>query len=192
MQLGPVRYKYSAKERAEKQGIGHFIYPRFTRLVDLSENITITEALSLVARDELRNLQIVADVKECIRLGRTPIVMTKRKDHAAILYDMLKGEARHTFLLQGGGSMKERAALREKMAAVPSVESMLAVAIGQYIGEGFNYPRLDTLLLAMPISFEGNVEQYAGRLNRDYEGKKGCYHFRLHRQIYPYSGAYVL
>lgn len=56
MQLGPVRYKYSAKERAEKQGIGHFIYPRFTRLVDLSENITITEALSLVARDELRNL----------------------------------------------------------------------------------------------------------------------------------------
>ena len=65
MQLGPVRYKYSAKERAE--------------------NITITEALSLVARDELRNLQIVADVKECIRLGRTPIVMTKRKDHAAIL-----------------------------------------------------------------------------------------------------------
>ena len=172
MQLGPVRYKYSAKERAEKQGIGHFIYPRFTRLVDLSENITITEALSLVARDELRNLQIVADVKECIRLGRTPIVMTKRKDHAAILYDMLKGEARHTFLLQGGGSMKERAALREKMAAVPSDESMLAVAIGQYIGEGFNYPRLDTLLLAMPISFEGNVEQYAGRLNRDYEGKQ--------------------
>ena len=162
----------SAKERAEKQGIGHFIYPRFTRLVDLSENITITEALSFVARDELRNLQIVADVKECIRLGRTPIVMTKRKDHAAILYDMLKGEARHTFLLQGGGSMKERAALREKMAAVPSDESMLAVAIGQYIGEGFNYPRLDTLLLAMPISFEGNVEQYAGRLNRDYEGKK--------------------
>ena len=138
MQLGPVRYKYSAKERAEKQGIGHFIYPRFTRLVDLSEKITITEALILVARDELRNLQIVEDVKECISLGRTPIVMTKRKDHAAILYDMLKGEARHTFLLQGGGSMKERAAL----------------------------------LLAMPISFEGNVEQYAGRLNRDYEGKK--------------------
>lgn len=58
------------------------------------------------------------------------------------------------------------------MASVPKQDTMVAVAIGQYIGEGFNYPRLDTLLLAMPISFENNVEQYAGRLNRDYEGKK--------------------
>lgn len=172
MQLGPVRYKYTAKERAEKQGIGHYIYPRFTRIVDVAENTSITEAMSLVANNELRNLQIVADVKECIHLGRTPIVMTKRKEHAALLYDLLRGEAKHTFLLQGGGGLKERAKLREQMAAVPADESMLVVAIGQYVGEGFNYPRLDTLLLAMPISFEGNVEQYAGRLNRDYEGKK--------------------
>ena len=172
MQLGLVRYKYTAKDRAEKQGIGHYIYPRFTRIVDVSDNISITEALSLVSGSELRNLQIVADVKECIHLGRTPIVMTKRKEHAAILFDMLSGVAEHTFLLQGGGGLKERAKLREQMAAVPADESMLVVAIGQYVGEGFNYPRLDTLLLAMPISFEGNVEQYAGRLNRDYEGKK--------------------
>lgn len=68
--------------------------------------------------------------------------------------------------------MKARAELRAKMAAVSRDESMIIVATGQYIGEGFNYPRLDTMLLAMPISFEGNVEQYAGRLNRDYEGKK--------------------
>lgn len=172
MQLGPVRYKYTAKDRAEKQGIGHYIYPRFTRIVDVSDNISITEALSLVSGSELRNLQIVADVKECIHLGRTPIVMTKRKEHAAILFDMLSGVAEHTFLLQGGGGLKERTKLREQMAAVPADESMLVVAIGQYVGEGFNYPRLDTLLLAMPISFEGNVEQYAGRLNRDYERKK--------------------
>ena len=78
----------------------------------------------------------------------------------------------HVFLLQGGKSLKARAELREKMAAVGRDESMIMVATGQYIGEGFNYPRLDTMLLAMPISFEGNVEQYAGRLNRDYEGKK--------------------
>lgn len=71
------------------------------------------------------------------------------------------------------------------MAAVPKDETMLAVAIGQYVGEGFNYPRLDTLLLAMPISFESNVEQYAGRLNRDYEGKKDVAVFDYIDQYVP-------
>ncbi len=49
---------------------------------------------------------------------------------------------------------------------------MILVATGQKIGEGFDYPRLDTLMLAAPVSFEGRLEQYIGRLNRDYEGKK--------------------
>lgn len=49
---------------------------------------------------------------------------------------------------------------------------MIAVAIGNYIGEGFNFPRFGTLLLAMPISWSANVEQYAGRINRDFAGRK--------------------
>lgn len=173
MHIGPVRYTYSAKERAAKQGIGHYVYPRFTRLIDVSaEKLTITKAFGLVVSNSLRNSQIVADAVDCINKGRTPIVMTKRKDHASELYGALKDAARHVFLLQGGGSVKEREAIRCRMESVPKDESMALVAIGQYVGEGFNYPRLDTLLLAMPISFENNVEQYAGRLNRDYEGKK--------------------
>ena len=46
------------------------------------------------------------------------------------------------------------------------------VATGSLIGEGFDFPRLDTLFMAMPVSFRSVVEQYAGRLNRDYEGKE--------------------
>lgn len=185
MQLGPVRHRYSALERAEKQGIGHYVYPRFTRVVDVSEKLEISEALSLVAGSETRNLQIVSDTIECVKMGRTPIVMTKRKEHAARLYEMLRGSVQHVFLLQGGGSLKERELLRNRMAAVPKDETMLAVAIGQYVGEGFNYPRLDTLLLAMPISFESNVEQYAGRLNRDYDGKKDVIIFDYIDQYVP-------
>ena len=117
-------------------------------------------------------MQIIADTVDCVKKGRTPLVMTKYREHAQRLYDALLGAADYVFLLQGGNSLKARATLREKMQAVGRDETMIVVAIGQYIGEGFNYPRLDTLLLAMPISFEGNVEQYAGRLNRDYEGKK--------------------
>jgi len=138
-----------------------------------------------VADSEMRNLQIVNDTIECIKQGRTPIVMTKRKDHAAKLYGMLQGCAQHVFLLQGGGGLKERESLRQQMASVPKEDTMVAVAIGQYIGEGFNYPRLDTLLLAMPISFENNVEQYAGRLNRDYEGKKDVIIFDYIDQYVP-------
>ena len=174
MQLGPIRHRYTAKERAIKQGIGHYVYPRFTRMVDLSPSNDkhISELYRLIADSELRNMQIVADAVDCVKKGRTPVVMTKYREHAEILNGLLQGAADHVFLLQGGKSLKARAELREKMAEVDRDESMIMVATGQYIGEGFNYPRLDTMLLAMPISFEGNVEQYAGRLNRDYEGKK--------------------
>lgn len=174
MQFGPVRHKYTAKDRAEKQGIGHFVYPRFTRLVDLeaNDNLHISDCFDMVCKSEIRNVQIVAETIDCVKKGRTPLVMTKYREHAQALYHKLQGAADYVFLLQGGNSLKARSALREKMLAVGRDETMIVVAIGQYIGEGFNYPRLDTLLLAMPISFEGNVEQYAGRLNRDYEGKK--------------------
>ena len=174
MQFGPIRHRYTAKERAEKQGIGHFVYPRFTRLVDVEGNGDrhISDYFEMVCKSEMRNLLIVADTVDSVKKGRTPLVMTKYREHAQNLYNALQGAADHVFLLQGGNSLKARAALRDKMLAVGRDETMIVVAIGQYIGEGFNYPRLDTLLLTMPISFEGNVEQYAGRLNRDYDGKK--------------------
>ena len=187
MQLGPIRHRYTAKERAQKQGIGHYIYPRFTRLVDLnqSEDKNPSDYYRLIMQSVLRNMQIVSDVIDCVKRGRTPVVMTKYKEHAQKLYDMLQGVADHVFLLQGGKSLKERAAIREQMAAVRADESLVLVAIGQYVGEGFNYPRLDTMLLAMPISFEGNVEQHAGRLNRDYEGKKDAIIFDYIDQHVP-------
>lgn len=186
MQLGPIRYRYTTKERAQKQGIGHFIYPRFTRLADLSpsDDRMMHELNQLIIQSEIRTHQIVADAVDCIRKGRTPVVMTKSRIHAEMLYSQLKKSADHVFLLLGGKSQKARAELREQMAIVPRSDSLLVVATGQYIGEGFNYPRLDTMLLAMPISFEGNVEQYAGRLNRDYEGKKDVI-------IYDYIDQYV-
>ena len=186
MQLGPIRYRYTTKERAQKQGIGHFIYPRFTRLADLSpsDGRMMHELNQLIIQSEIRTHQIVADAVDCIRKGRTPVVMTKSRIHAEMLYSQLKESADHVFLLLGGKSQKARAELREQMTIVPRSDSLLVVATGQYIGEGFNYPRLDTMLLAMPISFEGNVEQYAGRLNRDYEGKKDVI-------IYDYIDQYV-
>lgn len=192
MYLGPIRFRYTAKDRALKQGIGHFVYPRFTRLISLeTEKQHISGLYKSVIGSEIRNSQIVRDVKHCISLGRTPLVITKQKEHASILYKLLQDSSDHIFLLQGGRSSKERDKLRQEMNAVPASESVILVAIDKYIGEGFNYPRLDTLFITMPMAWEGNVEQYAGRLNRDYEGKKDViiydyvdYHIRQFSNMY--------
>lgn len=173
MQFGPIRYRYTAKDKAKAQGVEHYVYPRFTRLVHANgEKIKINEAYKEVIASETRNEQIVNDVVECVESGRTPLVLTKFKEHAAILMEQLKGKSDHIFLLQGGKSTEERDTIREKMRSVPEDETVILVAIGKYIGEGFNYPRLDTMMLTTPISYDGNVEQYAGRLHRDYEGKQ--------------------
>ena len=171
MQFGSVRFRYTAKERAEKQGIDHFVYPRFTMLVSTA-NLKVMEANRAVIECESRNEQIIADVENCIQNGRTPLVLTKYKEHAELLYQRLQGKADHVYLLQGGGSRKAKDKMRIQMRAISDAESIVLVAIDKYIGEGFNFPRLDTMMLTMPAAAEGNIEQFAGRLHRDYETKK--------------------
>jgi superfamily II DNA or RNA helicase len=172
MQFGPIRYSYTAKDKARCQGIEHFVYPRFTRLVHAEgETLKINKAYQMVRESDIRNKQIIADVETCLANGRTPLVLTKFKEHAAYLHEKLNSCTDHIFLLQGGRSAKERDAIRKQMKEVPENETIVLVAIGQYIGEGFNYPRLDTMMLTTPIAWHGNVEQYAGRLHRDFEGK---------------------
>ena len=185
MQFGPIRYRYTARDRAAAQNVRHFVYPRFTRLfVPNANRLSYNQARRAVVESEVRNEQILTDVTACLQAGRTPLVLTKEKEHAAFLYEHIKPNADHVFLLQGGSSAKQKEELRAQMRAVHPTESVVLVAIGQYIGEGFNFPRLDTMMLTMPISWQGNVEQYAGRLHRDYEGKQDVI-------IYDYVDAHI-
>lgn len=101
-----------------------------------------------------------------------------------LLYDTLKDEADHVFLLYGDNSDKENAGIRVRLKQIPENESLILVATGQKIGEGFDFPRLDVLMLAAPVSFEGRLEQYVGRLNRDYAGKEAVY-------VYDYIDSHV-
>lgn len=173
MQFGPVRYRLTAVERAKMQGFEHYIFPRFTSLVNSSGQIwDINEAYRELVSNKRRNRQIIDDTLACVNKGRTPVILTKFTEHAEILLNMLEGKVPNIFLLQGGNSNKVRERITNELKTVPREEGVVLVAIGKYIGEGFNYPRLDTMMLAAPISWQGNVEQYAGRLHRDYEGKK--------------------
>lgn len=185
MQLGPVRYRYTAKERAAAQDVKHYVYPRFTRLlIPSGAPVSYNQARRAIVENEQRNEQILSDAIACLQEGRTPLLLTKEKEHAAFIYNALQSRVDHVFLLQGGGGTQQKNALRAELRAVPQSESVVIVAIGQYIGEGFNFPRLDTLLLTMPISWQGNIEQYAGRLHRDYDGKKDVI-------IYDYVDAHI-
>lgn len=172
MLLGPIRHSYTAKERAVEQGIGHFVYPRYTRVIDTNESKNdINGAFSLISTSNVRNEMILNDTRACVQNGRTPVILTKYKEHAKYLYDNLQNDAKHVFILYGDNSDKENTEIRKKLKEIPKTESVILIATGQKIGEGFDYPRLDTLMLAAPVSFAGRLEQYIGRLNRDYEGK---------------------
>lgn len=174
--LGPVRYQYTAKDKAKAQGIAHFVYPRFTRAVVSrwtdGERMHPNEAYEIIRNHGVRDDQIVEDVKACVEAGRTPIVLSRYKDHLEKLYQRLMEYADHVFLLTGNHSKREHRAIREQMQAVGPEESLILVATGSLVGEGFDFPRLDTLIMATPVSFRSVIEQYAGRLNRDYPGKQ--------------------
>ena len=175
MLIGPIRYQFTAKDKAKEQKIGHLVYPRFTRAVvprGAGQKIHPNDAYEIIRNNEMRDRQIIEDVKSCVLQGRTPVVLTKYKDHAEGLYHHLNDYADHVFLMTGNNSKKEHKAIREQMQKIPDHESLILVATGKLVGEGFDFPRLDTLIMAAPVAWKGVVEQYAGRLNRDYEGKE--------------------
>ena len=173
MLVGPVRHKYSAKEQADEQGLERYVIPRFTRVVNITgEKLDIHKADELIAESSVRNDQIVQDITDVVKEGRTPVILTKLKRHAEIMKERLTGLADHVFLIYGGQNEKTNQSIKDEMLAVPKNESMILIATGQKIGEGFNFPRLDTLMLAAPVKFEGRLIQYVGRLNRTYEGKR--------------------
>lgn len=175
MLLGPIRYKFTSKDRAREQGIAHLVYPRFTRTVAARfglDKMHPNEAYAIVRENEDRDNLIVNDVIKCVRDGRTPVVLSKYVDHSKRLYERLKEHADYVFLLSGQNSKKEHREILKQMNGVKPDESMILLATGKLIGEGFDFPRLDTLIMATPVAWKGVVEQYAGRLNRDYEGKE--------------------
>ena len=173
MLLGPIRYKYTALERTMEQGIEHLVIPRYTRVIYTGGGKPDINALyAFISSHEWRNQQIAEDVRSCVKLGRTPVILTRYKEQAKWIYENVRQAADQAFLLYGGNTDKENEAVRMQIEKIPRDQSMILVATGQKIGEGFDCPRLDTLMLAAPVSYQGRLEQYVGRLNRDYEGKQ--------------------
>jgi superfamily II DNA or RNA helicase len=173
MQLGPVRFAVDAKSQAARRPFEHRLIVRdttFTRGA-LDPNQGIQNLYAALAEDAPRNRLIVDDVAQAIQGGRSPILLTERKDHLEHLATRLRPFVRHLVVLQGGMTPSERREVTAQLARIPEDEPRLVLATGRYIGEGFDDARLDTLFLTMPVSWKGTLIQYAGRLHRFRPGK---------------------
>ncbi len=171
MQCGLIRYKADALSQMMENMIPRTVIPRFTEFRTANQDINYTELCSVLCTDEIRNSQIIEDALSEYSKGKNIIILTERTEHAELIYSALDGKCRNLFLLSGQDGVKNKRLKLEAVKAVQQDENLVIVAIGKYIGEGFDEPRLDTLFLAMPISWKGRLSQYAGRLHRNCEGK---------------------
>ncbi len=188
MQCGPIRYKVSAKEQAAHSAT-RLVMPRVTRFKKPfsinDEEWTFPKIYGDMVEDEERNALVIADAVQVLKDGRSPLILTQRTEHVHLLAKMLQEATTATvFELVGSETAKTKRETEKALAAVTDDNPMVIIATGQYVGEGFDMPRLDTLLLAMPVSWKGLVAQYAGRLHREHAGKQNVL-------IYDYVDVHV-
>ena len=173
MQCGPIRFSADAKSQITKQSFDRYLIPRFTSYRSITEDRqTITAMYQSLSEDTVRNDLIVKDICKVVDSGRTPIILTNRTSHVTLLAEELRNTIPNVITLTGSGTTRDKRDALLRLQAISPSEPLVIVATGKYVGEGFDYPRLDTLFLALPISWKGLVAQYAGRLHRENEGKK--------------------
>ena len=148
-----------------------------TRHTDFSlphhaNDLSIQEIYRAIALNEQRNELIVNDLLHEIEAGRSPLLLTERTDHLKLLAQKLQGTVQHIIELKGGLGKKQRQQTADRLQAISDHDPRVILATGRYIGEGFDDARLDTLFLAMPISWRGTLQQYVGRLHRTHDDKR--------------------
>ena len=113
----------------------------------------------------------LSDITDAFRQGRKVLALTERTEHIDAIRAALADQVPEPFVLHGRMSKKQRAALIAAIDALSPGAPRLLLATGKLVGEGFDHPPLDTLVLAMPVSWKGTLQQYAGRLHREHASK---------------------
>ena len=176
MQCGPIRYRVDARSQAAARPFDHKVIVRHTEFrfnrAEPDERPAIHDLYARLAADQARNDLIFDDILAALDAGRSPVVITERKDHLALLAERLAKFARNVVVLRGGMGARQRREVAGALETIPDGEERVLVATGRYLGEGFDDARLDTLFLTMPISWRGTLAQYAGRLHRLHAAKR--------------------
>lgn len=176
MYIGDIRYHVDAKQQAEKRPFSHIMIPRFTgtrfHIDENSKVPAIGQYYDQIMQDDLRNDQIIEDVLENIKENRNCLLLSERTRHVQRLAESLRAQDKTVHVLLGG---QTNARMKQQLTALKEADEtqpLIVCATGKFIGEGFDDARLDTLFLTMPISWQGILAQYVGRLHRLYDGKQ--------------------
>jgi superfamily II DNA or RNA helicase len=169
MQCGPIRHTAAPPAGAPRE---LEVLPRAQHApIDLPQDAGIQEVFRHLANDHARTAAIAAEVSEAFAHGRKVLVLTERTEHLRAIVEALGDMQPAPFVLHGRMSRKQRASLRANLDALPQDAPRVLLATGKLVGEGFDHPPLDTLVLAMPVSWKGTLQQYAGRLHREHASK---------------------
>jgi superfamily II DNA or RNA helicase/very-short-patch-repair endonuclease len=185
MQCGPVRYRVNARQQAAERPFAHQVLVRPTAFRAATEpdpdpRAEFQRLYEALVQDEARNRMICTDVAGAVQEGRWPVVLTERVEHLRQLEAALSTQVAQVITLQGSMGRKATQAAFARLGATGGEAARVVLATGSYIGEGFDDPRLDTLFLALPVSWRGTIAQYVGRLHRLHQGKRAV-------QVYDYA-----
>jgi superfamily II DNA or RNA helicase len=169
MQCGPIRHTATKSENApnDLEVIPISSHSR----IELPQDAGIQNVFRHLTNDAERTEKIVAETLNAFNLGRKVLVLTERTEHLDVISNALAERVHAYFVLHGRMSKKQRATTISELEALPPDEPRVLLATGKLVGEGFDHPPLDTLVLAMPVSWKGTLQQYAGRLHREHASK---------------------
>jgi superfamily II DNA or RNA helicase len=164
MQIGPVRYSSPRGEISVE--VPEVRLAPLEPDVAIAPDTPIQTVLATVARSEPRNDRIIRDVLGLFGAGRRVLLLTERTDHVAILESRLQEVGPALFRLHGRMTVRARKAMLASFREWSGTTPFILLATGRLIGEGFDDPRFDALVLALPFSWKGTLQQYVGRLYR--------------------------
>jgi len=165
MQCGPIRHQATRAETAphDLEVIPH----AYNRIIAMVPDARIQDVFRHLVEDVERTEAIADEVGKAFSQGRKVLVLTERTEHVEAIRQVLEEKGLPATTLHGRMSKKSRSATIAQLEAMPPDTPRVLLATGKLVGEGFDHPPLDTLILAMPISWKGNLQQYAGRLHRE-------------------------
>jgi superfamily II DNA or RNA helicase len=174
MQCGPIRHTAPSTVSQSAPALKRVVIRKDTSFdaSTLPPDASIQEIYGALANDDDRLKLVIEDARKLLDEGRAIVLLTERRDHLQRIAESILDRAQNLVMLHGGIKPKARRAELARLAKLADEDGRLILATGRYLGEGFDDPRLDTLLLTMPIAWRGTVIQYAGRLHRAHPAKR--------------------